>query len=315
MLEPSKKAQAEIARLEQERIANLNKVSVSVIGQVRKYTNELVRKVATAKNPKPYYKAIEDYLIENYGTMYSTYKEEIIAALNESGIEQKYLVEQALGTQIAWKPVELYTTLPTSKPFKYTNAVLSNKSVYIKSKKLAKQVTSIIANGFDKGTSIQGIQRKLDIKFGFRDAEGRITEKARALIKSGKFAHTNGAIYDSYRIARTEVMRMADIQANEVYQALPMEDKRLQMIAKIDMRTRQQSAQMNGQLSRVDGKFKYPDGNWYFKGEAPARWSINDRESAVTVFLRDKRFKDVDYKDLQEFKADRLGKIIKYSRA
>jgi hypothetical protein len=311
MLEPTKKAQAEIALAEQQRIANLNKVSVSVIGQVRKYTNESVRKVAKSKNPEPYYKAIEDYLLEQYGAMYSTYKEEITAALNDSGIEQKYLVEQALGTQIAWKPIPLYSTLPTSKPFKYTNAVLSENSILRTNKVLSKRITKIIADGFDKGQSIQNIQRRLDIEFGFRDAEGRITQKARELIKSGKFAHTNGHIYKTYRIARTEVMRMADIQANEVYQALPMEDKRLKMIARLDSRTRPQSAQMNGQLSRADGKFKYPDGNWYFKGEAPARWSINDRETTVTVFLRDKRFKDVDYKDLQEFKADRLDGIIK----
>ena len=52
------------------------------------------------------------------------------------------------------------------------------------------------------------IQKKVDIIMGFKNSQGRLTDKSKKLIESGKFAHRNGSIYETYRIARTEVMRM-----------------------------------------------------------------------------------------------------------
>lgn len=302
MLRPSDLKINEVRKREIDRIAKLNRVSVDVIGKVRKKVSDIIRQAAKSQSRERYYKEIERYLEANYGKMYERYKEEILNSLNESGIEQRYLIETALGQRINWKKNNLYQTLPNTAPFKYTRHVLSNRAVSIRNKRLAKRVTKQIAEGFDRGESIANIQKRLDIEFGYRDKAGRITQKARNLIKQGKFAHANGHIYQTYRIARTETMRMANIQAKQAYQDLDMPDKRLQMLAVIDSRTRQQSIEMNGQISREDGKFKYPNGFYYFHGEAPARWSINDRETTVTIFLTDKKQGNYNPESVEDYK-------------
>ena len=60
---------------------------------------------------------------------------------------------------------------------------------------------------------------------------------------------------------------------------------RLKLISTIDGRERSQSALMNGYISNSMGMFLYPDGKYYRLGTAPARYSINDRETQVIVFL------------------------------
>ena len=302
MIEPSKEDVKQLQLFKTDTIANMGIVSVSIIQDVREYTAKLTEKIAKSIDTKPYYAKIEQYLIKNYGNMYNMYKKQITDAFNKSGVLQKSLVENALSETIKWKPSKLYETLPDTKEFKITNSILDRKSVLKRNKILSDRVTKIIADGFDKGESISKIQRKLDIEFGFRDELGRITDKSKALIKSGKFSHKNGHIYQTYRIARTETMRMAAIQANRIFDELDMTDKRQKMLAYIDKRTREQSIQMNGQLSNSRGEFQYPDGNWYRHGTAPARWSINDRESTVIVFLRDEENQS---ETIHSFEADR----------
>jgi hypothetical protein len=72
----------------------------------------------------------------------------------------------------------------------------------------------------------------------------------------------------------------ADIDAMKRLQGKGF-DERLQKIAVLDDRTRQQSAQMHMDISDQEGRFKYPNGQWYHMGQQPARWAINDRGKAI----------------------------------
>jgi len=157
------------------------------------------------------------------------------------------------------------------------------------------KITKIIADGRNDGLAIKDIQKKVDIVMGFRDAQGRLTDKSKKLIESGKFAHRNGSIYETYRIARTEVMRMNAFAKYDQFLELRKtygDRVRLKLISTIDGRERSQSALMNGYISNPMGMFLYPDGKYYRLGTAPARYAINDRETQVIVFL--------DRKDVQE---------------
>ena len=118
-----------------------------------------------------------------------------------------------------------------------------------------------------------------------------MTDKSKKLIESGKFAHRNGSIYETYRIARTEVMRMNAFAKYDQFLDLRKQygDKvRLKLISTIDGRERAQSALMNNYISNPMGMFLYPDGKYYRLGTAPARYAINDRETQVIVFLNNR---------------------------
>ena len=285
MLEPSRKAKLDVLRKEQARIAKMNTVSISVIEKVKTFTDKLLPAIAKSKKPDKFYKQIEKYMVQQYGDLYLQYKDDILNSLNQSGIEQRHLVELTLSEPVKWStPVVAYKTLPTSERFKITNMMLQKSAIAKRAEILAKRVTAIVAKGYDGGQSIKEIQAKLDIELGFRNKSGVLNEKGIELIKQGKFAHTNGHIYENYRIARTEPMRMANIQTYDTFDAVDRDDKRLKLISILDARTRHQSAQMNGQISNAEGLFKYPDGKLYKLGQAPARWSINDRESSYIVF-------------------------------
>lgn len=287
MKQPSKKLVKETLEKEYDRIAEMSKVSVNILSVVRGYIYTVIPKIAKSEKPNQYYKQLDAYLVLQYGNLYYQYKSQIIKALNESAIEQRHLIEMTLHEPVKYKAITLYKTLPRTEPFKITNKILAEKSILKRSKILSERVTKIIANGFDKGSSIQKIQTKIDIELGFRDAQGVVTQKAINLIKQGKFAHTNGVIYQNYRIARTEVHRMASIQQYEVYDSLERDDKRLKMLSVLDKRTRPQSSQMNGQISDKDGYFTYPDGKKYRLGFQPMQWLIMDRETSVVVFTDD----------------------------
>ena len=128
---------------------------------------------------------------------------------------------------------------------------------------------------------------------GFRDAQGRITDKSKKLIEAGKFTHCNGSIYETYRIARTEVMRMNAFAKYEQFLELKKQysNVRLKLKATLDGRERTQSKAMDGFVSTANGMYMYPDGKYYRLGTAPAQWCINDREVQYIVFLTDKEEK------------------------
>lgn len=293
MLKPTKKDQKEVKKKEIERIALMNIIAFQSISIVRKFIRSKLLKIFSLKVPSFELRKIEKAIIIKYSKMFKNIEKSIVNSYNKASIESKFLIEKTLGQKLDFLKIDNLKKLPTTKDFKITNRILNTKSILKRSRRLALRTTKIIKNSIDKGFSIQKTTKLLDIEFGFRDRQGKTTMKTLKLLKEGKLTRTNGHIYQTYRIARTESMRMASIQSNDRFKNLikrkDFKDTRLQMISILDKRTRPQSIQMNNQVSNKKGQFKYPDGIFYMHGLAPAKWSINDRETTIIIFLRDKK--------------------------
>ena len=281
MKQPSDRDIKALRRKYNELIAQAQAKCINDFQAVRDYVfNEL----ANLKENDALYQALETYIINRYNSMFLQLKTDIIENYNQAGIIETNFAENTMGERLRFEPA-LVAVLPETKPFKITNRILAEKSILKRSRKMANQVTQAIADSFATGSSIQAVQRKIDIIMGFRNIDGRINERAKALIVQGKFSHRNGHIYQTYRIARTETMRMAHIRQYEIFEGVERDDKRLKLYAVLDSRTRWQSAAMHGQISDKRGRFKYPDGVYYRLGEQPKQWVINDRETTAVVFL------------------------------
>lgn len=90
----------------------------------------------------------------------------------------------------------------------------------------------------------------------------------------------------SRRIVRTETHRIYEQAHNEEFvQSVNMGiDTKMKLLAVIDNRTRQQSFIVNGEISNDEGKFKYPDGNYYIPGSTGRPdWDIYDRERSIQI--------------------------------
>ena len=284
MLEPSENDINREKQAELDTIANANAKCVAAYQVIRNHIfNNLEDAEITAMNK---------YIYAEYGKVYGNLKQLIIDGLNEAKIKNVEVVEKLLDLNLR-KP-KLYKTLPKTPAFKYTNAVFTKKSVSVRSKKAADKITEIIANGRNEGLALSKIKEQVDIVMGFRDAQGRLTKKAKALIEAGKFTHRNGSIYETYRIVNTEMARMNAIAKYEQFKDLNKEfdNCRLKLKAVLDGRERPQSRAMNGFISDTKGRFIYPDGRYYHLGSAPAKWSINDRETSYFVFLNDNEIKN-----------------------
>ena len=281
MKQPSDRDIKALRRKYNELIAQAQAKCINDFQAVRDYVfNEL----SNLKENDALYQALETYIINRYNSMFLQLKTDIIENYNQAGIIETNFAENTMGERLLFEPA-LVAVLPETKPFKITNRILAEKSILKRCTKMANQVTQAIADSFATGSSIQAVQRKIDIIMGFRNIDGRINERAKALIVQGKFSHRNGHIYQTYRIARTETMRMAHIRQYEIFEGVERDDKRLKLYAVLDSRTRWQSAAMHGQISDKRGRFKYPDGVYYRLGEQPKQWVINDRETTAVVFL------------------------------
>lgn len=281
MKQPSDRDIKALRRKYNELIAQAQAKCIGDFQAVRDYVfNEL----SNLKENDALYQELETYIINRYNSMFLQLKTDIIENYNQAGIIETNFAENTMGERLRFEPA-LVAVLPETKPFKITNRILAEKSILKRSRKMANQVTQAIADSFATGSSIQAVQRKIDIIMGFRNIDGRINERAKALIVQGKFSHRNGHIYQTYRIARTETMRMAHIRQYEIFEGVERDDKRLKLYAVLDSRTRWQSAAMHGQISDKRGRFKYPDGVYYRLGEQPKQWVINDRETTAVVFL------------------------------
>lgn len=307
MIEPQENWQKEVREAEQSRIGDMNALAFSVVASVGVFVGSIISPYFKAKRArrKALIKAVNAKVQIDYTNLLNKYKEDILHSLNQSSIEQRFLVVNTLGREPKIKPFKVYDKFPKSDEFAITRRILSEKSILNRSKRLANRVADIIKDSHASGYSIKRTTQLIEIELGLRDKKGKkLTPRAKQLLKSGKFSRSNGHFYDFYRIARTETMRMASIQANNQFKELIKYEPsaRLQMISRIDSRTRQQSIEMNRQISRKDGKFKYPNGFYYQHGEAPARYSINDRETTITVFIDDLTKGDKKYKTINGYK-------------
>lgn len=281
MREPTKKDIKRLLDKYYELIAYMQSQCIDDIHEVRKYTYSILEDLKKGKTTL--YSTLEAYIVKKYNQMFLALKNNIIDAYNAIGEHNKKLTESVYGD--LGLSLVMANSLPKTKPFQVTNKIFNERNIYKRDTILSKRVTDIIKKGFEQGLSIQTVQKKLDVEFGFRDSKGGITSKSKELIKKGKFSHRNGHIYQTYRIARTETMRMASIRNYEIFEQVERDDKRLKLISVIDGRERWQSAIMHGQISNKQGHFKYPDGKYYILGEQPKQWLINDREASYVVFL------------------------------
>ncbi len=281
MKQPTQKQIKALRKRYNELIAEAQAKCITDFQEVRKY---VFSKLADLKKDDKLYKILQSYIIEHYNEMFLNLKTSVVDNYNTAGVIEIGFASKTLGEKLAYIPAQV-KILPKTKPFEITNRILAEKSVLKRSKIMAQQVTSTIAKSFEKGSSIQEVQKKIDVIMGFRNKYGQINDKAKKLIIEGKFSHRNGHIYETYRIARTETMRMASLRTHEVFNAVERDDKRLKLWAVLDHRTRPQSAVMHRQISDEKGRFRYPDGIFYELGEAPKQWSINDRETQFVVFL------------------------------
>ena len=302
MKQPSDRDIKALRRKYNELIAQAQAKCIGDFQAVRDY---VFNQLSNLKGNDAFYQALETYIITRYNSMFLQFKTDIVENYNQAGIIETNFAENTMGERLRFEPA-LVAVLPESRPFKITNRILAEKSVLKRSRIMANQVTQAIADSFANGSSIQALQREIDIIMGFRNKDGRINEKAKALIVQGKFSHRNGHIYETYRIARTETMRMAHIRQYEIFEGIERDDKRLKLYAVLDSRTRWQSAAMHGQISDKRGRFKYPDGIYYRLGEQPKQWAINDRETTAVVFLDNadtaKELKAQETPELKDFK-------------
>lgn len=302
MKQPSDRDIKALRRKYNELIAQAQAKCIGDFQEVRDY---VFNRLSNLKVDDALYQDLETYIINRYNSMFLQLKTDIIKNYNEAGIIETNFAENTMGERLRFEPV-LVAVLPESKAFKITNRILSEKSVLKRSRIMANQITEAIADSFANGSSIQAVQKKIDIIMGFRNKDGRINEKAKALIVQGKFSHRNGHIYETYRIARTETMRMAHIRQYEIFEGIERDDKRLKLYAVLDSRTRWQSAAMHGQISDKRGRFKYPDGVYYRLGQQPKQWVINDRETTAVVFLDNadtaKELKAQETPEVKDFK-------------
>lgn len=281
MKQPSDKEIKALRRKYNELIAQAQAKCIGDFQAVRDY---VFNQLSDLKENDKLYQALEAYIISQYNQMFLQLKTDIVENYNQAGIIETSFAENTMDERLNFEPA-LVAVLPESRAFKITNRILAEKSVLKRSSIMANQVTKAIADSFATGSSIQAVQKKIDIIMGFRNKDGIITPKAKSLIQQGKFTHRNGHIYQTYRIARTETMRMAHIRQYEIFEGIARDDKRLKLYAVLDSRTRWQSAAMHGQISDKRGRFKYPDGVYYRLGEQPKQWVINDRETTAVVFL------------------------------
>ena len=301
MEEPSKKDIKKEKQSELDKIAETNAKCVAGYQAIR---NTVFNNISDGDLVK-----MNKYIYSEYGKVYTGLKGMIIDALNDAKDKNVKLVEKLLDESLP--PARPYKIIPNDPAFKWTRRVFTEKSVSVRSQKAADAITKIIADGRNEGLAIPDIQKKVDVVMGFRDAQGRLTDKSKKLIESGKFTHRNGSIYETYRIARTEVMRMNAFAKYDMFEEMKSRYKnmRLKLKATLDGRERTQSKAMDGFISTANGLYMYPDGKYYRLGTAPARWSINDRESQYIVFLNDTELKN-ERKRLQE-QAEK-SKAVKY---
>lgn len=284
MKEPSERDIKKEKQSELDKIAETNAKCVAGYQAIRKTVFNQISDGDLIKMNK--------YIKSEYGKVYTGLKGMIIDALNEAKDKNAELVAKLFDGEIP--PIRHYKVIPNDPAFKWTNRVFTEKSVSVRSQKAADAITKIIADGRNEGLAIPDIQKKIDVVMGFRNAQGQLTDKSKKLIELGKFTHRNGSIYETYRIARTEVMRMNSFAKYDMFMELKPKNKniRLKLKATIDGRQRKQSELMDGFVSTANGMYMYPDGKYYRLGTAPARWSISDREVQFIVFLNDKELKN-----------------------
>ena len=183
-----------------------------------------------------------------------------------------WAVEQEIKYNMAYRITDKMISDAFNSPLsKLANSKLLQTD---RSKKLL-QIEDLFKSAFMQGSSYRQLAIQLDQVFGFRNSEGE------------KVSRALGHAWKSMQVARTEGTRIQSTAwYDQFYETQNMGiDTKMKLIAVKDTRTRAQSAQMDGQISnKEDGKFRYPNGNYYIPHNTGyAKWDINDRELVIQI--------------------------------
>lgn len=133
-------------------------------------------------------------------------------------------------------------------------------------------IYNTIRDGVLRGQSLQKINRRIDIVLGYRDSKtGKLIAKP---------IDYKGDLYKRMRVLRTEVGRIRSLSDTDNWLNAQAQGISSSLVyqAVHDDRTRPQSAAMDGQVANNEGKFRYPDGRYYYqRASGNPRWDIHDR--------------------------------------
>lgn len=145
------------------------------------------------------------------------------------------------------------------------------------------KISDSVLMGADRARSIANINREIQLGLAQGESFGKMAKRIRSVTADPSKVE----LYKTLKVARTETGRVISLAKMEHFntsQDLGL-DVRLQLLAVLDSATRNQSANMDGQKSRADGRFEYPSsgsGNWYIaKNTGHPEWDINDREVVI----------------------------------
>lgn len=169
----------------------------------------------------------------------------------------------------------------TDKRFKeardYALSKLMNKNKMTTGRNLnIAQLEDIIVSGVNQGLSLSKINKDMDIALGFRDDKGKWVDEV--VDRKKQFAQTQ-------KILRTEIPRIRKrAEIDQWVQQQSIVPSKMMLIATKDNRTRKQSYTVDGRIANKEGKFKYPDDNYYYPGYTfHPEWDIYDREEVITL--------------------------------
>ena len=234
------------------------------------------------KDLKPQYVKKDDFIKGWYAEEYrTTYFQSLYTVVNK-GIADGYTLK-----------LPRYTKKQFEKAINYPLSKLINKTAMQSARNIdVNQLYTIIVSGVEEGLSLPNINKKIDIALGYRDSvTGKIIDHIDP--KTGEKLY-KGQQYKTMRILRTEVSRMrATAETDQWINQQPIVESKMQLQSVLDNRTRKQSVQVDGRYANEEGKFLYPNDEYYYaKRTGVARWDINDREQVLTL--------DPEYKPSQK---------------
>lgn len=192
------------------------------------------------------------------------------------GLLPKSIVELSVtGTNTAWKNI----SKDTIKRF-------GDKSLYMPK---GGTLSNLIKN--DMIDEINKIQEVITQKIiggnSYTNTVNSIRDMIGRELTDGKVIKYTGAKANALRILRTETNRTANLGSYAMAKDLDSKgfNVKRRIVSTLDIRTRKQSARMDGQTVKVDEPFTYPNGA---KAMTPGtsgvkKYDINDRETVINI--------------------------------
>lgn len=172
----------------------------------------------------------------------------------------------------------------------------------------------LVKNSIKSDVSIDDTFKNLDKLFGLRD------KKTNRIIKSPlKF---KGIGYEYRRLLLTEINRISSLATSDEYVRELKQGIESEVIYRSVFlpNSREQSMKMDGQKADKEGRFKYPNGNWYYQGATGfPEWDANDYcfiEKINYKFRYDMKNKNIklydnltDYLNANNLRVDKYNQI------